>query len=235
MWMYECVYRSPAYFTQLKVSFAEYRLFYMSLLQKRCIILRSPQIVATPYLVNAPPIFPLSLSLPRYFSPFSLFRCLSSSRSLSLSLMLVLTPPPPLSLSRSYSLSLSSSLYRGYERDLAWTVLRDLWCVQEFWSRDRSCLTATLCNTLQHAATRCNTLQHVAAQYNTLPRISELSVEMYDAKRDFDLEIDLAYLHTIFSKCVDSCSARFRTNSVGSMLNYENRIVDCMRTKIIAQ
>jgi len=35
---------------KLQVSFAEYRLFYMALLQKRPIILRSLQVIATPYL-----------------------------------------------------------------------------------------------------------------------------------------------------------------------------------------
>jgi len=37
---------------KLQVSFAEYRLFYRSLLQKRPMICRSLLIVATPYLVN---------------------------------------------------------------------------------------------------------------------------------------------------------------------------------------
>jgi len=38
---------------ELQVSFAEYRLFYRALLQKRQIDLRSPLIVATPYYKSA--------------------------------------------------------------------------------------------------------------------------------------------------------------------------------------
>ena len=37
---------------KLRVSFAEYSLFYRAILQKRPVILRSPLIVATPYLIS---------------------------------------------------------------------------------------------------------------------------------------------------------------------------------------
>jgi len=39
---------------KLQVSFAEYRLFYRALLQKRPVLLRSLLIVATPYMIHVP-------------------------------------------------------------------------------------------------------------------------------------------------------------------------------------
>jgi len=44
-----------------------------------------------------------------------------------------------------------------------------------------TCVTATRCNTLQHAATRCNTLQHAATRCNTLQHAATRCNTLQDA------------------------------------------------------
>jgi len=86
---------------QLQVSFAEYRLFNRSLLQKRPMILRSLSYEATPYPLSRSISFPISLSDTHTFSP-TLSPSLSRARAHALSLSL--------SFSFSFFLSFSHTL-----------------------------------------------------------------------------------------------------------------------------